>query len=372
MQQISGVELTLTDHELTQSLERIDVSGRPLYAYLLAQQLSISTEGYDSWTEIDLLKFQLERDKFRWEKAFKENETPTWGDNHPAMKLAVLATIARNINFEDELIEKYFGVFDSSIRKEAISITTSDVINSSKRPKVIEALQPDLLGEWFVLYCFSEGLKVEELLDIAWEYSPDNTAMFLQHITQDFIDIPKEYNKEGLIEKLLAYKPSHESHYQALADVATVIIVKLHQSNLSIPQNLIAALEHAAKLCDGDAMNSLGFLYSNGISVARNPEKAFGFYRQAADQGSSEAMVNLGVYYQIGEVVERNHEEAINLYLRAIDKGYSGAMHRLGICFQEGEGVEQNLSWAFELYQQAVEHGSSDAMLCLGFFYEKG
>ncbi len=51
VKQLSGKELTLSDDALKQTLERIDDTGRPLYAYLLAQQLSESETGYRSWTK---------------------------------------------------------------------------------------------------------------------------------------------------------------------------------------------------------------------------------------------------------------------------------------------------------------------------------
>lgn len=372
VQQLSEAEFTLTDPELTKTLERIDVSGRPLYAYLLAQQLSVSIEGYNSWTEIDLLKFQLERDKFRWDKAFNKNEAPTWGDNHPAMKLAVLATIVRKVNFEDDKIENYFGIIDSRIRKEAISITSSYLINSSQRPRDIFALQPDLLGEWFVLYCFFEGFKFEELLDFAWQHSPIEMATFLQRITQDFIDLYKECNEGRIIHKLLSHKHSSENYYLALAFVAVDIAHKLYHKNLPIPENIIIALEHAANLLNNDAMNFLGLFYLKGIGVVRDLEKALYWYQQAVKHGSTAAIVNLGVCFTEGKDIKQNWEKAIDLFQWAADLGNNIAMLNLGVRYEKGEGVEQNWDKAVDLYQQAIKHGSSEAMVNLAQCYAKG
>jgi Sel1 repeat-containing protein len=370
-QLFSGKKLAISNEELKKTLERIDNSGRPLYAYLLAHQLSDSQVNFQSWTKIDLLNYQLIRDKERrWGKAFK-GDTPIWGDHHPAMKLAVLATIIGTIKLQDTRIEQYFGHIDSSLGKEAVAITSGYLINNNKRPHEIHALKPDLLGEWFVLYCFLEGLGFEELLDIAWQYWPNDTASFLQRITQDFIDLSKEDKSWDITEKLLTHKPPQENHYQALANVAVSIASKLYQRKLTVPQNIITALEYAVNLSDTAAMSGLGFFYGQGIGVERNPEKAIDLYQQAVELGNSLAMFNLGVCYENGEGVKQDLDKAIDLYQQAIELGNSDAMVNLGVCYQNGEGVEQNWD-KVDLYQQAVELGNSQAMFNLGVCYQKG
>lgn len=262
-QLFSGAKLTISDDALKETLERIDGSGRPLYAYLLAQQLSETQEGYQNWTKIDLLNKQLERDKRRWEKAFWKDDkkaAPTWGDDHPAMKLAVLATMVRGVEFQDKRLKEYFGNIYSSIRREAVAITSGNLVNDDIRPQTIGALEPDLLGTWFVLYCFYNDLEYEELLDIAWRHWPNEMAVFLARITEDFLDLPKEYKRLGLTEKLLSYKLFHENHYLALANVAVAISHNLYLKTLKIPQNIIAALEHAVIFSNTAAMIYLGIL----------------------------------------------------------------------------------------------------------------
>lgn len=370
-QLFSGKELTLSDDTIEETLERIDDSGRPLYAYLLAQQLSEIQVGYKSWTKIDLLNYQLERDKRRWKQAFN-GKVPTWGDSHPAMKLAVLATIVRQINFDDKKIVRYFGDIDSSLGKEAVSITSSYFTNDDNRPQKIYAVEPDLLGEWFVLYCFSKGLKFKKLLNLAWKYAPNDTSIFLHKITQDFIDLPKEFNNLDLTEKLLAHKPPNENHYLILANVAGVIAYRLFQRDLAIPQNIIDALEHAANLSDTFAMYYLGFFYQQGIGVVRNIEKAIDLYQKAADKGNSAAMVNLGVCYEKGKGADKNSFKIIELYRNAAELGESEAMVNLGSCYLNGRHIERDFDKAFAFYQLAVERGNSMAMDYLGFCYLNG
>lgn len=389
--ELVGKMRTFSDEMLKKILARIDDSGRPLYAYLLAQQLRESEEGYESWTKIDLLNYQLIRDKRRWEHAFKD-KAPTWGDAHPAMELAVLATIVGEVKFQDAPIERYFDNIDSSLRKEAIAITSGWLINDDTRPQKIHALEPDLLGEWFVLYCFHQGLKFEELLDLAWDYSPDKTANFLQRITQDFIDSSKEASKWTVIEKLLAHKLRHENHYKALANVAVFIGVNLENRNLSISPNIIAALELAANSNNSDAMTYLGLLYLKGTNISRNPEKAVKWLQQASNDGRDSATYALAECYSRGEGVEQNWDKSMalfnlahyqgstliaELYHQKSEQGDSAARVQLGDLYQEGDGVIQDWNKAISLYQDAIKVGEKSAndklqrILLLQNFFDK-
>lgn len=371
VKQLSGKKLTLSDDELKQTLERIDDTGRPLYAYLLAQQLSESEAGYRSWTRIDLLNYQLIRDKNRWEQVFKEKnkKAPTWGDSHDAMKLAVLATIVRQVNFEDEIIKSSFDETNESLGKEAIAITSSYLIIDNN-PYKIHALEPDLLGEWFVLFCFYKRLKFEELLNLAWKYSPNETAIFLQRITQDFIDLSEKYDSWNLTEKLLAYIPFHENfrlerYYKALANVAVAISSELYRRDIKIPENIIVSLEYAAKF-DTDAMYYLGFFYSKGIGVTKDSEKVFNLLQRVieigGEQGNYAALNNLGVSYQNGDGVKQDLVKAVDLYWKAVKQGYGMAMINLGRCYQKGEGVDQNWNTAIDLFWEAFDAGEDSAI----------
>lgn len=402
-QLFSGEKLTISDGDLEETLKRIDDSGRPLYAYLLAQELSDSLENFHNWTQTDLLTSQLKRDKIRWREAF-DGEAPTWGDDHPAMKLAVLSTIVHEVKFQDDKIEQYFGNINSLLIKEAVAITSGHLISNDNCPDEIHALEPDLLGEWFVLYCFDKRrLKFEELLDFAWEYWPNETATFLQKISRDFIVLPKEFNNCDLTEKLLAYQPPHENHYHALGNVAASIVEKLDQKKLTIPENIISALEYAANASDPYAMACFAYFISigyEGIGVKRTIEMAMTLAQRAIELGNSSAMTLLGLYYlnngnwftgmglltrakKLGNSramvhLALSYKEGedwirpIDLLKQAVELGDGLAMFHLALRYQKGEGVKQDWKQAIELYERSVEEGQGAAMINLGLCYEKG
>src|SRR5690606_33434084 len=74
------------------------------------------------------------------------------------------------------------------------------------------------------------------------------------------------------------------------------------------------ALERA-EAGDAAAQTLAGEIYSRGLGVRRDPEKAFQWYARAARQGDREALFQYGMALIDGTHVERNEEEA-HEYLR--------------------------------------------------------
>ena len=66
--------------------------------------------------------------------------------------------------------------------------------------------------------------------------------------------------------------------------------------------------------------NGLAYLYSYGLHVARNYEKAVNLLRKAASNGFSLAQFNLGICYENGWGVKKNRYEAEFFYKKAADQ----------------------------------------------------
>lgn len=84
-----------------------------------------------------------------------------------------------------------------------------------------------------------------------------------------------------------------------------------------------------AKKGDARAQNNLGFMYANGISVARDYRKAYAWYRKAARQGHPGAQSNLGVLYALGKGVSKNLVEAMAWFTLAASNGNVDALRNL-------------------------------------------
>jgi TPR repeat protein len=96
-----------------------------------------------------------------------------------------------------------------------------------------------------------------------------------------------------------------------------------------------AAREWEPLALQGDvkAMNNLGFLYTHGKGVARNPEYAVFWYRKAAAAGDARAAYNLGVAYEHGRGVVPDLATAIRWYARAADAGVAKAITSLAAIY---------------------------------------
>lgn len=128
--------------------------------------------------------------------------------------------------------------------------------------------------------------------------------------------------------------------------------------------------EKAAELGDEYAQCRLGYMYSEGMGVEKNPEKGQEWYDQAilqyqkkAEQGDMYAQYVLAQSYFSGDGVEQDYEKAAEWYEKAADQGHAAAQMVLGVMYESGVGVEEkDEDRAQELYHMALEQNEKDAL----------
>lgn len=87
------------------------------------------------------------------------------------------------------------------------------------------------------------------------------------------------------------------------------------------------------------SLNNLALLYSRGLGVARDEERAIEFYGRAAEAGYPIAQFNLAMI-----CVKRGDQVEATTYLRdAAQRGHLRSQVQLGVRFAEGIGAEQNV-----------------------------
>jgi uncharacterized protein len=79
-----------------------------------------------------------------------------------------------------------------------------------------------------------------------------------------------------------------------------------------------------------------------GYGMARDPQRAAFWYRQAADRGHPEAQFNLGLLYAKGEGVKRDNAQAARWMSASATQGYAPAQANLGERYANGDGVSKN------------------------------
>lgn len=128
----------------------------------------------------------------------------------------------------------------------------------------------------------------------------------------------------------------------------------------------------AAEQNDDVAINNLGSLYYSGIGTKRNSLAAAQMFAKAANLGNVEATVNLAFIYLSGYGISQKPEEAIKLFEVASEKNNPTANFMLGYAYFKGYIVDKNLRVAFDLIRKSANAGYADAQYILALMYMNG
>jgi TPR repeat protein len=120
------------------------------------------------------------------------------------------------------------------------------------------------------------------------------------------------------------------------------------------------------------AQYQLCVCYDEGIGVRRNVAEAARWCEMAAYGGYAKAQSEIGYCYEYGHGVLRNTREAVRWYRIAAEHGNIEAKNNLAYCYQKGRGVSKNVEEAIRLYTEASEAGHASAQYNLGFCYWYG
>lgn len=131
-------------------------------------------------------------------------------------------------------------------------------------------------------------------------------------------------------------------------------------------------LERAVKGNNLQALNELGLCYLNGVGVRRNPAKAFGFFRRAADQSDPNGCYNYGycLFHGLGCTMDRPAAVAA---LRSADRGgQPQAMNLLGVCYRDGIVCNRDPAAAAAFFRRSSKCGLPDGCLNYGLALIRG
>lgn len=103
-----------------------------------------------------------------------------------------------------------------------------------------------------------------------------------------------------------------------------------------------------------DAHLMAGYMFSNGLGVAKNPKIAMREYKLGMEKGSSTCANNLGSMYYNGQGVDIDFDMAFKYYKYAADKGERYGYRNMGLCYEYGRGTDINYDKAIEYYNLAI------------------
>jgi hypothetical protein len=225
-------------HYLMETLSRIDPSGSPLYAMLLADAFAHSEKGpWDSrsaeWDAALLVENVIERERVQWEAVGMTAE-----DQHAL----ALATILGGLNLEIMEDNRAQGLLPApkDYRPERFKAITG-------KPAEVEVppLSPSLVGESFVLALPSSKIDrtLRSLARLAFELNAVAASQFVLHACMDF---PRHAN----VEHLLPSDPrSLLAAYPVVAGGDEVRIVTYIPSALALTYARLGMPTQASQVC---------------------------------------------------------------------------------------------------------------------------
>ncbi len=104
----------------------------------------------------------------------------------------------------------------------------------------------------------------------------------------------------------------------------------------------VEALIRASVLGGSEASFLVGTCYEKGIGVEKDLERAFDYYKVAAENDDPRALEILGTAYLSGHPYQKDEQRGIELYEKAALSGNKRCQKYLADLFQEGEQVQKD------------------------------
>jgi TPR repeat protein len=160
----------------------------------------------------------------------------------------------------------------------------------------------------------------------------------------------------------------------------------LAEDGLGEPKNMkkAEALYTAAANAGGfKAQYRLGMLYSAGVLLSKDPDKARRYLSMAGAGGDKDALEklaslgtsdeNLTAFQQAERLASSGrHREAAGRYAELAEQGNVTARTRLAWMYEAGRGVERSIEEAARLFSASAEANDPEAQYALAVMYKTG
>ncbi len=335
------IELVLdTKNNILEKLAELDKERRPLFTFLVGMALSKGDNVRD-WNTFNLLDNTLKRLEDLWSRYIDQNEMDIY------TRVLVVNTLCGKLD-KKALAQLLAKIDPNTVYKQFIH--NYEVITQqyeSDRNAVWQGLQPDILGEFFVLKTIEKILIdepvngdeiVSKLIQFSREISYDNLFDFSQMLWEDFIYNKKTYN---LFEEL----HRQVSKSQNVFERSLLSIIFSNSCHLTINKSDFTESKilsnWALDLNEANAMawNNRGIAYTE----ENEHQLADSDFKNALDltQDSS------NIFYNYGRLKRnlKEYKEAMKLYSKAIelDPGIQKAYNDRGLLYFEMKLYEKGL-----------------------------
>lgn len=141
---------------------------------------------------------------------------------------------------------------------------------------------------------------------------------------------------------------------------AEVCLGALYATRMGVPQDYQKAFEWYKKAADRrlpEGIEAVAGVYQFGLGVPKNPKRALAMYHKLMDQGYLPAATDIGVYYMSNDWgMHKDYAEAIKWYLKAAAADDYMAEARMGMMYNNGWGVKRDPIKGAQWLSKAANH----------------
>ncbi|MBQ9542644.1 MAG: SEL1-like repeat protein [Ruminococcus sp.] len=125
----------------------------------------------------------------------------------------------------------------------------------------------------------------------------------------------------------------------------------------------------------------IGKMYTYGLGVDADDDKAFQYFTSAAMEGNKYAMYSLANCYMFGKGTASDHKQAFLWYSKASEKGMLYATYAVAQMYQNGDGTDKSIELADHHYRIALsaflklyqsEQADDNLIYKIGTMYKNG
>lgn len=176
------------------------------------------------------------------------------------------------------------------------------------------------------------------------------------------ISVGTDLKRAEFYYKISDFKGNYDGKYLYAA-------IRLKQAEADTPA-LLAEMVDAAEHQSVYALTYLGDDYYYGRNgLDKDVEKAYEFWKQAANAGGVVAMYYLAYGYRHGECEKKDIELACMYALMATEYGFPRAYRILAFMYEDGELFGKDYQKAIEMYEEAIARGDYSSLCYEGWIY---
>ena len=218
--------------------------------------------------------------------------------------MALITTIVRGTEFRALQRSGINGARHYETRKRALVICDGFIGDDHQEPpNHLPPLEPDILGEYFVLSAFADGYDAKAIATFAWNLNPEEVSSFLVRVVQNFADEPT-------IDDLFHSIPNTQSAMRALTKVSNELISAFSRKKCSPTRAAMKQIERAHEEGLPETYQALGYCYLRGFGVEKNEVSGFNFLLAAAESDKLSAVPNLAYCYLTGKGTEKKSRQS--------------------------------------------------------------